>query len=290
MKLQKYLSLHSWSSGVLKPSWDRTIELLTELHEGQETALFFPPLTALTFSGSFPKLSTQQLMRWAVLFSIVLWLSVLGANYLNLQKQSFQPRTADAPNCKNIHGKGSLSGFCRVRFLLPASDKNHWNWIQHIFLAPHFISFQFLSHSLGFVILKDLTGTWLAERCLGVDGKLPSFSQCLRTSEDIEHAESAESGCGRGKWQRRNAGYRMENSKGQDSETVERFPGMKEGHRFLLSTERARKENTWMCECAQAYVHSSITFFCCTGAEIEWDCWPPMMGIWCSLWMTNSPI
>lgn len=107
MKLQKYLSLHS--SGVLKPSWDRTIELLTELHEGQETALFFP-LTALTFSGSFPELSTQ-VMRCAVPFSvvaIVLWLSVLGANYLNLQKQSF--RQGRPCSMQNIR-KGSLSAF-----------------------------------------------------------------------------------------------------------------------------------------------------------------------------------
>ena len=37
--------------------------------------------------------------------------------------------------------------------------------------------------------MKDLTGTWLAERCLGADGKLPSFSEYLRTL-DIEHTFS----------------------------------------------------------------------------------------------------
>ena len=157
MKLQKYLSLHS--SGVLKPSWDRTIELLTELHEGQETALFFPPLTALTFSESFPKLSTQQLMRWAVLFSIVLWLSVLGANYLNLQKQSFQPRTADAPNCKIFMGREACQLFAESDSCFQLQRKTidiEFN----IYFWPLISSlFNFFSTLWVFAILKDLTGT-----------------------------------------------------------------------------------------------------------------------------------
>lgn len=166
MKLQKYLSLHS--SGVLKPSWDRTIELFTELHEGQETALFFPPLTALTFSGSFPKLSTQQMMRCAVPFSVVLWLSVLGANYLNVQKQSFQPRTTDAPNCKIFGREGDFS-FCRVRFLLPASEKTHWNSFK-VFFWPlisslFYLCFDHFEKSDRYLTSREmLGGRWQASK------------------------------------------------------------------------------------------------------------------------------
>ena len=94
--------------------------------------------------------------------------------------------------CSKLQNIRKGRGFQLLQSQILASGfrENPLKFIQSIFLAPHFISFLSLFH-LVLIILKNLTGTWLAERCWGADGKLPSFSECLRTSEDIERTESA---------------------------------------------------------------------------------------------------